>query len=193
MVKRIRASLTKEELNSLPVKAYEGPFDLIDTREALRDAIELLREDRLWGFDTESRPAFRKGQYYPASLLQAAVADRVILIRLNKTGITPELATLLSSSAITKAGVGIRDDLKKLGHQRKFEPLGFVELSDLARDRGFTVESLRKLSGSLLGFRISKSAQLTNWEAPNLTDKQLQYAATDAWVSREVYLRLIRK
>jgi ribonuclease D len=192
-MEQVPASLSRDELNSLPVKSYEGPIDLIDTRERLSRIVDALQNDLLWGFDTESRPAFRKGQYFHASLLQAAVRDRVVLIRLNKTGITAPLVRLLSESSIIKAGVGIRDDLRKLTHQHRFAPAGFVELSDMARQKGHVAESLRKLSGALLGFRISKSAQLTNWEAPTLTDKQLQYAATDAWVSREVYLRLTER
>ena len=39
-------------------------------------------------------------------------------------------------------------------------------------------------------FTPSKTQQLSNWEAPQLSGAQLKYAAIDAWVCREMYVRL---
>jgi ribonuclease D len=143
------------------------------------------------GFDTETRPSFVKGQIHKVSLLQLAIPQKVFLIRLNYTGMEESIVRFLESESIVKAGVGIRDDIKTLHKLRRFEAAGFVELSSMAREIGFEVESVKKLTALLLGFRISKGAQTSNWEAETLTEKQIMYAATDAWVCLEIYRRLI--
>src|SRR5690606_24468008 len=116
--------------------------------------------------------------------------DHVFLIRLHYTGITPEIVDFLESGDVLKTGVGIRDDLSALSRIHRFKPEGFVDLVPLAREAGLKVESVKKLAGLILGFRISKSAQTSNWEAKTLTPKQIEYAATDAWVCLELYRRL---
>ena len=142
------------------------------------------------GFDTETRPSFKKGQSYKVALIQLAIPDKVFLIRLHDTGLADELVSLFQNSNIMKAGVAIRDDIKFLQKLKAFEPAGFVELATLSKASGLQVESVKKLAGLLLGFRISKSAQTSNWEAATLTEKQLEYAATDAWVCLEIYRKL---
>jgi len=100
------------------------------------------------------------------------------------------LAEFLESATIEKAGVAIRDDMVAMKKLRSFNPGGFVEITHLTKSVGLEAESVKKLTGLLLGFRISKSAQTSNWEAPTLTEKQIQYAATDAWVCLEIFRRL---
>jgi ribonuclease D len=124
------------------------------------------------------------------ALLQFAFADKAYLIQIHKTGVTEELAKLLADEKIIKAGVAIRDDIKALQKFRRFNPGGFVDLSIMARENGLEVESVKKLTALLLGFRISKTAQTSNWEAATLTEKQIEYAATDAWVCLEIYNKL---
>ena len=124
------------------------------------------------------------------AILQIALPEKVFLIRLMATGITPEIVRFLQSEIILKAGVAIRDDIKALQLLKRFKPAGFVELAHLAKEAGLEVESVKKLAALLLGFRISKSAQTSNWEADQLNEKQISYAATDAWVCLEVYRKL---
>jgi ribonuclease D len=97
----------------------------------------------------------------------------------------------LESENIIKPGIGIRDDVRLLQKLQRFQAEGFFELTTLSKEVGFEVESVKKLTALLLGFRISKTAQTSNWEAETLTDKQLQYAATDAWVCLQIYKRLL--
>jgi len=183
--------ITKDEINALPLKAYQGPVTLVDKKAKLLPAIENLRKETALGFDTESRPSFKKGENFPASLIQLGGADRVWLFQIAKLGDLKPLWDLLADSSIIKAGVAIQDDIKKLQDIRNFKPAGFVEIAELSQKAGILNTGLRSLSGLLMGMRISKRAQVSNWARSDLTDVQIQYAATDAWVSRELYLHML--
>lgn len=184
------SSISAEEIGNLPLRAYSGKVELIKNAADLPSVVSEVMRHEVVGFDTETRPSFRKGQLYKVSLMQLAVPDYVFLIRLQHTGITPELISFLESGDVLKTGIGIRDDLHALNRLKPFVPAGFVDLVPLAREAGLKVESVKKLAGLLLGFRISKSAQTSNWEARTLTPKQIEYAATDAWVCLELYRKL---
>jgi ribonuclease D len=187
----VKTTITHDEVNSLPLKAFEGKIVLIDDPAKLDKAIQEVAKHRLVGFDTETRPSFKKGQHYKVSLLQLALDKKVFLIRLNHTGITDELIALFENENVIKTGVGLRDDLVALQKLRKFHPKGFEDLAVISKKSGLLVESVKKLTALLLGFRISKSAQTSNWEAISLSEKQLEYAATDAWVCLEIHKKLV--
>lgn len=189
-LEQLRITITPEEINSLPLKTFTGKTSVISDPQKLGKVIKEIEYHDVIGFDTETRPSFKKGQVFQVSLLQLAIPHKVFLIRLNHTGVTEELASFFSNAGIIKTGVGIRDDLRALQKLRPFEPLGFHDLSTLAKEAGLQVESVKKLTALLLGFRISKSAQTSNWEVPNFTQKQIEYAATDAWVCLELFHRL---
>lgn len=142
------------------------------------------------GFDTETRPVFVRGRTHKVALLQLALPEKVFLIRLTHTGITDALVDYFEDEQQLKIGLAVRDDIKALQRRRKFTPRGFVELTNLTRTAGYAGEGIRTLTPQILGCRISKSAQTSNWEAPTLTEKQLRYAATDAWVCLEMYKKL---
>lgn len=186
-----KAAITHEEINLLPLGAYEGKIELITNPKDLPAAFKEIQKNKVVGFDTETRPSFKKGQVYKVSLIQLALQKKVFVIRLNHTGVTPEMIPFLESENIIKPGIGIRDDVRLLQKLQRFEADGFFELTTLSKEVGFEVESVKKLTALLLGFRISKTAQTSNWEAETLTDKQLQYAATDAWVCLQIYKRLL--
>lgn len=189
MIKKIneKTSITNEEINQLPLGAFEGKVVVIADAEKLKGAFEEINEHRHVGFDTETKPVFVRGQYNKVAILQIALPDKVFLIRLNATGLTKEIIHFLQNPRIQKIGVAIRDDLKALQRLRRFKPAGFMELTKLTKEAGLGVESVKKLTALLLGFRISKSAQTSNWEAKNLDLKQISYAATDAWVCLKIF------
>lgn len=187
----VKTTITHEEVNSLPLKAFDGKIVLIEDPAKLDKAMQEVSKHRLVGFDTETRPSFKKGQHYKVSLLQLALDKKVFLIRLNRTGITDELIALFENESVIKTGVGLRDDLVALQKLRKFHPKGFEDLAVISKKSGLLVESVKKLTALLLGFRISKSAQTSNWEAASLSEKQLEYAATDAWVCLEIHKKLV--
>jgi ribonuclease D len=183
--------ITKEEINELPLKAYEGPVTIVDDDDKLAHALRKLRKEKILGFDTESRPSFKKGQNYPASLIQLGGAHHIWLFQISNFSDLGPLWDILADKRIIKAGVAIADDIKKLQDLREFTPGGFVEIADLSQQAGILNTGLRSLAALLLNFRISKRAQVSNWAKSTLTDVQIQYAATDAWVSRELYLHML--
>lgn len=185
-----RTSISNEEINELPLDAFAGTVVVITDSRSLKSAFEEINRYDYVGFDTETKPVFVRGHYNKVAILQIAIPEKVILIRLNMTGLTPEIVSFLSNEKILKAGVAIRDDIKALQHLKSFTPGGFVELATLAKESGLEVESVKKLAALLLGFRISKSAQTSNWEAEQLNEKQISYAATDAWVCLEIFKKL---
>jgi ribonuclease D len=138
----------------------------------------------------ETKPVFVRGHQNKVALMQIALHEKVFLIRINHTGLHPEIIHFLENEHILKAGVALRDDIKALQRLKRFEPQGIVELADLAKKAGLEIEGVKKLTGLLLGFRISKSVQTSNWEATSLNEKQLSYAATDAWVCLEIFKKL---
>ena len=181
--------LSKTEINSLPLRYYNGPIRIIQTAEQAKDASTILIKEKLLGFDTETRPAFNKGQSYLPSLLQLAGTKVVYLFQLSKCGLPDSITNLLSNVNIIKSGVAIDQDLIELQQILNFKPGGFIDLGDIARSNGLPHHGLRGLAAFLLNFRISKSSRTSNWSANQLTKKQIKYAATDAWLGRELYLK----
>ena len=182
-----KISIDKEELAILPLIQFEGEIMLVESKEDYLSSIEYLARQKMLGFDTETRPAFKKGVVYEVALLQLATKDRAFLFRLNKIGLPNGLINILENPNIEKIGVAIRDDIKGLQKLNNFKPGGFVELQDRVKDYGILDFSLKKLSAIVLGYRISKAQQVTNWEALELSEAQQIYAATDAWVSHRIY------
>ena len=187
-----KISITTEELNLLPLKTFTGKVNVITEADKLGKVKQEVEKHEIVGFDTETRPSFKRGQVYKVALLQLAIPNKVFLIRLHHTGLPNEIISIFENPGIVKAGVAIHDDIKSLQKLSRFAPASFVELATLARTSGLQVESVKKLAGLLLGIRISKSAQTSNWEAPTLTEKQIDYAATDAWVCLEIYSKLLQ-
>ena len=182
-----RESIDKDELAELPLIQFEGNITLVESKEDYQASLDYLSQQTLLGFDTETKPAFKKGVVYEVALLQLATEERAFLFRLNKIGLPNGLKNILENPDIQKIGVAIRDDIKGLQKLNHFKPGGFVELQDHVKDYGILDFSLKKLSAIVLGFRISKAQRVTNWEAPDLTEAQLIYAATDAWISHRIF------
>jgi ribonuclease D len=183
----VNLHITKDEINRLPMRQYEGSIHLIRTSDDAERAAAELKKETLLGFDTETRPTFRVGEYYQPSLLQLATGTDIFLFQLKLTGLTPALCDVLSSPDILKTGVSIRPDVSELRKLTDFEPAGFVELATHAKQAHIKNLGLRGLAALLLGFRISKREQTSNWAKNELSDSQLRYAATDAWLGREIY------
>jgi ribonuclease D len=178
-------------LPEYPVKSFEGEVIVVDSIDKISEATNYLATQTILGFDTETKPSFKKGINHGVSLLQLSSSEKAYIFQLKKVGIDVHLAKILANPKIIKAGVAIRDDIKILRRIRGFDPKGFVELQDYVKEFGIENFGLKKLSALVLGYKISKSQQLSNWESDTLTHAQQIYAATDAWVSLQIYLRLI--
>lgn len=183
-------TISKAEINEKPLLVYDGEISVIHTDEQLAEVLPAVRRETLLGFDTETRPAFRKGESYLPSLLQLGGEAHVWLFHLSKLQNLDDLFGVLADPGITKAGVAIDRDLLELKELRPFQEAGFHDIGKLAEDRFFRKTGLRPLSALLLNGRVSKGAQVSNWATFPLSEKQISYAATDAWVSRRLYLAL---
>ena len=180
-------ALSKEEIAALPTLSFEGPTYLITTDEMLQEVMPSLRREKLLGFDTETRPAFKKGEHYLPSVLQLATEETAYVIQLRKLSDHRMVGELLSDESIGKIGVAVHDDLIKLNELFKFEPGGFIELRTLAKKAGIKNNGLRNLAAIFLRGRISKRSQTSNWANKTLQPAQIQYAATDAWACIRIY------
>jgi len=184
--------MTKDQINAHPIGKYEGPIHLIRKPEQVERAVRTLEREKVLGFDTETRPTFRAGQSYPPAVLQLVGEHAAYIFQLRHCGLSPLLLGLLADPRIVKAGVAWDRDVNELKKLASFTPAGFVDLGELAKKAGCTHHGLRGLATLLLGFRVSKSSQTSNWDRDTLTPAQIQYAATDAWVGRELYQKLLQ-
>jgi ribonuclease D len=181
--------ISREEMNELPVRRYDGSVHLLATPSDFERAMQDLRRESVIGFDTETRPAFRRGESYLPSLVQLATADAVYLVQVQQGDYSDAMREIFSSQNMIKVGVSVRDDLRNLKNLFEFEENAIVDLGKVAKRHGLKQTGVRNLAGIFLGMRIPKGAKTTNWAARRLTLQQITYAATDAWACRELYLR----
>ena len=182
-------SIAREDLNALPLCRWDGAVHVIATADLLDRALDDIGGERVLGFDTETRPAFRVGESYLPSLVQLATSTAVYLFQVQQVDCAAALRGVFADARIVKAGVSVADDLRKLKQVFPFEDHGVVDLGRAAKRHGLAQTGVRNLVGIFLGARVPKGAQTTNWAAPQLTPQQVSYAATDAWACRELYLR----
>jgi ribonuclease D len=184
-------NITVEELALCDLSWFKGEIVLVDNMKTFHEVLPRLLGSKLLGFDTETKPTFKKGGKNPVSLIQLSTSDLAVLFRINKIGFPQELINLLSNPAVIKTGVAVHDDIKYLKSIKKFTPAGFIDLQLFVKDFGIISSGLKKLTAIILGFRISKRQQVTDWAAEQLTEAQQIYAATDAWVCHQIYNKLI--
>jgi ribonuclease D len=186
-------TITPEELEKLPTAQFKGEILVVDSIDEKYDAaIDYLKTLKIIGFDTETKPTFvANSKRNKVALLQLAGRDKACIFRLHGIGMTEDLKKILSSSRIIKVGAAITDDIKALKVYAPFNARGFVDLQSIAENWGIQEKSVRKMAAIILGTRVSKSQQLSNWEAKELSEAQQTYAAVDAWVCQKMYLKLL--
>jgi ribonuclease D len=184
-------NITVEELAEFELSWFKGEIVLVEDIATFHKVFPRLLGSDLLGFDTETKPTFKKGRKNIVSLIQLSTGDLACLFRINKIGIPEELVRLLSDPSVIKAGVAVHDDIRFLKGVKKFTPGGFTDLQSFVKDFGIQSSGLKKLAAIVLGFRISKRQQVTDWEAETLTEAQQVYAATDAWVCYQIYRKLV--
>ncbi|HJX71233.1 MAG TPA: 3'-5' exonuclease [Bacteroidales bacterium] len=180
-------NISNDDIKNLPVYQFPGRIFLIDDVSQLKLLNQKLANKQLLGFDTETRPSFKRGRKHKVSLLQLATADEALIIRLNKVGLPDRIISLFENENIKKIGLALRDDIRFLNQLRSFKPQGFIDLQQYVKNFNILDNGLKKLAANILGFRISKKQQTSNWEKGTLDDDQLIYAATDAWVCYKIY------
>ncbi|MFQ3671253.1 MAG: 3'-5' exonuclease [Verrucomicrobiia bacterium] len=183
------ATISREEIALLPLTRFEGPIHLIQSNPEVGPAVEALLRETVLGVDTETRPSFRRGQFYLPSLLQAATDRAVFLFQLDKLDPARVLKPVFGEARVVKAGIAFTQDVKELQRLCPFSAENIVDLSVVARKAGLVHTGLRNMTGMFLKARVSKGAQVSDWSAPTLSKAQIEYAATDAWITRELYFR----
>ena len=185
----LQRTISRDEVVALPIRRWEGETLVVGTAAELERAREDFAQEPLVGIDTETRPAFRKGESYPPSLVQVATGKAVYLFQIQQLDCSSVLGDLLSSERTVKAGVSIAYDLRQLRHVFPFEEQAVVDVGWAAKRHKLEQTGVRNLAALFLGFRIPKGAKTTNWSSRRLTPQQVAYAATDAWACRQLYLR----
>lgn len=187
-----KISIQPEEIEKLPLGAFPGEIHVIEkTGLEYARAIAYLSTQKVIGFDTETRPVFESGKsHHHVALLQLSGAGKAFLFRVNKLGMRKLMCSILSNPRIIKVGAATHDDVRGLQYYAKFQGKGFVDLQKMVWEWGIRDKSVKKMSAIILGCRISKTQQLSNWEAAELSQAQKMYASTDAWICREMYLKL---
>lgn len=191
-MRRLFVKTEKDFVTNLPRFVFNGGIKVIQRIEDVTQAVEQLSSSEILGIDTETRPSFRKGTIHKVALLQVANEDLCCLFQLSCFGFAPDLIHLLSNKEIKKVGLSLKDDFFMLSKRHKFDPQNCVDLQDYAKEMGIKDMSLQKLFANVFHQRISKSAQLSNWEASVYTQSQKLYAATDAYACLKLYKELKR-
>lgn len=188
-----KLTITPEDIEKLELTSFQGQIHVISRPGwDFSRAIAYLKKQKILGFDTETKPVFSPSQHHNGvALLQLSGPDQAFLFRVQKLGMRGRLCSILANPNIIKVGAAALDDVRGLQKYKEFEPRGFVDLQKIVWEWGIRDKSVKKMAANILGVRISKSQQLSNWEAETLNEHQQKYAATDAWICREMYLKLL--
>lgn len=184
----LTAAISREDVTDLPIRRYEGEIHLVATPRDLDLAMEDIRRESVVGLDTETRPAFTKGESHLPCLVQVGTARAVYLFQLQRVDCSAALTEILEAPGIVKTGIALAHDLRQLKLVFPFVPASVLDLGSIAKRHGVRQGGLRNLAGLFLSFRITKGTRTSNWAAPRLSAGQITYAATDAWACRELYL-----
>ncbi len=184
-----KIKISKETIATLPVESFPGKIVVVDSETGVENAIADLRREKIIGFDTETRPTFKKGKSNHVSLIQLSTHDTCYLFRINRMGFAPALKNLLEDEQLLKVGISLKDDFCMLNrlNNESFTPRNFIELQKFVKKFGIEDQSLQKIYAIVLGKKISKGQRLSNWEADHLSESQQLYAATDAWSCIKIY------
>ena len=185
--------VSKDEIKNYSIEKFTGKIHVIEKENDVLASYSFLKKQKILGFDTESKPTFKKGVSSKVSLIQFTTEDQAFLFRINKIGFNEKLIDIISDKKIKKIGIAIFDDIKALQKIKSFESNSIIDLNHLALNLGFESIGAVKLSILILGFAISKSVRLSNWERENLSISQLEYAATDAWICNMIYKKLLNE
>lgn len=192
MKKLIYNKVDKAMLSQLKRVEFYGKIYVVTSPDEAEHVVDYLLSQPILGFDTETRPAFEKGKRYRCSLLQVSTHTDCFLFRLNKIGLCPAVLRLLGDKEVTKVGLAWKNDTLSLKELGSFEPGRFIDLQDMVRELGIEDQSLVKIYANLFGERISKAERLSNWERNELTERQKEYAAIDAWACVRIYKEVTR-
>ncbi|MFA6701359.1 MAG: 3'-5' exonuclease [Dysgonamonadaceae bacterium] len=184
-------TITKQQIAELPIEKFEGEIIIVDKLTQVQSSIDFLKQHAIIGFDTETKPAFKRGQTHKVALMQLSTEDVCFLFRLNKIGFPKELNEILCSEEIVKIGLSLGDDFSAIHKRSDKKPQNFIDLQSFVDKYDIDDNSLQKIYAIIFGKKISKNQRLSNWEAETLSEAQKAYAAIDAWACIKIYNHLI--
>lgn len=163
---------------------------VVSTAAEAQLALDAMSAARAVGFDTESKPTFHKGEESRGPhVLQFATTREAWVFQVHVTECHPALLRILASEAVLKIGFGLRSDIDNISRRFGVPPQGIVDLNATFRKMGYTKTIGAKQAVAMLfrqRMQKSKSTSTTNWSNHKLTDRQILYAANDAYVAVRV-------
>lgn len=199
---KLYESLSSHYFGTLPVIQWNGPIKLLDNDVSMTHAVtEIIKPNEKYiGFDTETNTTHRQGEYNPTALIQLATSSTCYLFRIcclqnNNNNILNILLPILESKYIIKLGVGIHHDVRNLLKIQNFnyDRNTYIGLNTITRDiLHYNNGSLRNLCRIFLHKNLRKKKQKNNWSKNKLNHKEIVYAATDAYVGREIYIQALK-
>ena len=143
------------------------------------------------GFDTESKPTFRKGEKSEGPhVLQFATTEKAFIFQSHFLEGHPVIIDALKSADLTKIGFGLGGDLTQISNRFGIRPASIVDLDRSFRKLGYRNSIGAKSAVAMLFQRRllkSKSVTTSNWAARELTERQLLYAANDAYAALRIF------
>ena len=154
-------SIPKDQFAAMPAESYNGRIVLVQDLFTATKALRYLSDQPMVGFDTETRPAFKKGQTHGVALMQLSSADCCFLFRISRLGLFPELKDFLENPTIVKIGLSTRAEFHILNRISPVGPQGFIELQTLIQDYMSIDISVSKRYTIFYAECISKVQRLT--------------------------------
>jgi len=190
---------SKQEI--LELEPYTGlgleQVRLICSAEEAQQALAEMGAHEALGFDTESRPTFVKNQRSGGPhVLQFATPERAYIFQSHHRECHPAIAEVLKSDHIAKIGFGLSNDIRHIGDRFGIEPQAIVDLDRAFMDLGYKNQVGARTAIAILfnkRFAKSKSTTTSDWSNKVLSEKQLLYAANDAYAAIQVYRALKKR
>jgi ribonuclease D len=178
--------LTKEQIRELPLfmgldssNIYVVEKDIDATKATME-----LKKNTCLGFDTESKPLFKKGEFNAGpTLIQLATESSAFLFPVRFPSALDAAKKILTDPNIKKVGFGTNHDKKELAVKLGISIENIQNLSTTLRDivEDGKAMGARTAVAMILNLRLTKGAQKSNWGRYPLTQRQIQYAANDAY------------
>ena len=187
--------MSRASLRTAELAAYQGialaDVRLVDSKALAEEALDVLMDAGEVGFDTESKPTFLKGEMSTGPhLVQLATESRVYLFQISRLHGSNVLKAILESPQVLKVGFGLGNDRSVLQSRLDIGINNLLDLGEVLRGPGHRGTVGAKVAVAHFfaqKFQKSKKTSTSNWAAPNLSERQILYAANDAHVALRIY------
>ena len=158
--------------------------------EALVSALQDLLASPFVGFDTESKPVFRKDQASDGPpVIQLCTPQTAYIFQLQDHAAYPLICQVLESQQVVKVGFGLQSDRSHIRRKLGVEISAILDLDAVYRKLGYRRQlGVKAAIAVQFGQKFNKSKRVStsNWALPKLSDAQLLYAANDAYAALKI-------